>query len=68
MLGHGRPALIGSLLCFLVFFGNVALGAAGEGVFFSDVAEMLTLFAASILFVVGVLAREAAEGGRADED
>ena len=68
MLGKGGPALIGALLCFLFFFGNVALGAAGAGVILGDVAEMMTLFAASILFVVGVLAREAAEGGPRDED
>ena len=67
MLGPGRLALIGALLCFLVFFGNVALGAAGAGVFLGDVAEMLTLFAAAILFVIGVLAYEAAAGGPKDD-
>ena len=55
----GKAALIGSLVCFVVFFSNVLLGAAGMGVFIGDVAEMLTLLAASILFVIGVLAREA---------
>ena len=68
MFGPGGPALIGALLCFLVFFGNVALGAAGGGVFLGDVAEMLTLFAASILFVIGVHAREAAAGGPREEE
>jgi hypothetical protein len=57
----GNGALIGSLVCFAVFFSNVLLGASGMGVFIGDVAEMLTLLAASILFVIGVLAREAHE-------
>ena len=33
-------------------------GAAGVGVFFSDVGEMLMLFAACIFFVVAMLAYE----------
>ena len=57
----GNTALAGALVCFLVFFSNVLLGASGTGVFIGDVAEMLTLLAASILFVIGVLAREAHE-------
>ena len=32
MNATGYPALIGALICFLVFFGNVSLGAAGIGV------------------------------------
>ncbi len=63
MFGPGGPALFGALLCFLAFFGNVALGAAWHEAVLGDLAEMLTLFAAAILFVAGVLAREAAEGG-----
>lgn len=59
MFATGRAALIGALICFLAYFGNVALGAAREPVLLSDLAEMLTLFAAAILFVIGVLAREA---------
>ena len=59
MAGHGRPALGGALICFALFFGNVSLGAAGQGVFLGDVAEMMLLFAAALLFVVGVLVREA---------
>lgn len=57
----GNAALIGSLVCFVAFFSNVLLGASGMGVFIGDVPEMLTLLAASILFVVGVLGREAHE-------
>ena len=56
---HGGIALICALICFLAFFGNVALGAAGRGAPMGDVAEMLTLFVAALFFVVGVLAREA---------
>lgn len=62
MRSGGLP-LIGALVCFAIFFTNVALGAARAGVFLGDVAEMLTLFAAAILFVVGILAREKAAGG-----
>jgi hypothetical protein len=59
MIGLGTPALVASLIFFAIFFGNVAIGAAGMGVFLGDVAEMLMLVAASVLFVVGILAREA---------
>lgn len=61
MKGFGAACLMLSLAAFLVFFTNVGLGAARAGVFLGDVAEMLTLFAAAILFVIGVLAREADE-------
>ena len=57
---NGGPLLIGALVLFLGFFTNVALGAAGLGAPLGDVAEMLTLFVASLLFVAGVLKREAA--------
>ena len=61
MNGSGRPALIGALILFLAFAGNVSMGAAGMGAPLGDVAEMLLLLASSLLFVVGVLAREAWE-------
>ena len=61
MIREGRIALAGALICFVVFFANVAAGAAGYGVFFGDVAEMLALFAAVLLFVAGVLMLEAAQ-------
>lgn len=48
-----------ALIAFIVFFTNVGFGAVRRPVFLSDVAEMLTLLAASVLFVIGVLAREA---------
>ncbi len=62
MTQPGTPALTAALICFAIFFANVAAGAAGAGVYLGDVAEMLTLLAASVLFVVGVLGREAAAG------
>jgi hypothetical protein len=50
-----------------VFFSNVVTGAAGIGVFLSDVGEMLTLFAACGCFVLAMLAHErAATGTSAD--
>ena len=61
MIRHGRIVLFGALICFLIFFGNVASGAAGLGTFLGDVAEMSALFAASLLFVVSVLMLEVAE-------
>jgi len=59
MTSQGTPALVAALICFVIYFGNVAAGAAGAGVLLGDVAEMLMLLAASVLFVAGVLMREA---------
>ncbi len=56
----GGVPLGAALICFLIYFGNVAMGAAGLGAPLGDVAEMLTLFAATIFFVIGILMREAA--------
>ena len=61
MIRTGRIVLVGALICFLIFFASVASGAAGLGTPFSDVAEMLTLLAAALLFVTGVLMLEAAQ-------
>jgi len=66
MTGRGGTALIGALVLFLLFFANVSAGAAGLGAPLGDVAEMLTLFAAAILFVSGVLVREGASDGKQD--
>lgn len=52
-------ALWGALLVFSVFALNVVLGSAGRVAFLGDVGEMLTLAAASILFVMAILKREA---------
>ncbi|WP_424934579.1 hypothetical protein [Amaricoccus macauensis] len=60
--GAGRLPLSGALILFGIFLINVLAGAFGTYRFFGDVSEMLTLFASVILFVVGVLDREAACG------
>jgi hypothetical protein len=59
MKGRGTAALVAALICFVVFFGNVASGAAGAGVYLGDVSEMLALLVSAVLFVIGVLMREA---------
>ena len=52
-------ALYASVIVFLIYFANVAAGAFWDQVFFGDVGEMLVLFAASILFVIAILKKEA---------
>lgn len=52
--------LYASLIVFVIYFANVAMGAFGGQTFLGDVGEMLVLFAASILFVVGISQEEAA--------
>jgi hypothetical protein len=64
---HGRWALLGCLLLLAVFGANIASGKINNELFMSDVGEALTLFAASILFVIGVVRREDAEK-KADQD
>ena len=51
--------LAASIAAFAVYFANVALGAFTGTTFLGDVGEMLVLFAASILFVVAILKKEA---------
>ena len=51
--------LLSSLVVFAIFFANVALGAFAGSAFLGDIGEMLVLFVASLLFVVGVLRKEA---------
>ena len=51
--------LAASVAVFIVYFSNVALGAFAGSAFLGDLGEMLVLFAASILFVVAILKREA---------
>ncbi len=51
--------LFASLTVFIVYFANVALGAYTRNPFLGDVGEMLVLFAASILFVIAILKKEA---------
>ena len=59
--------VIVTCIVFLVFFSNVVAGAAGAGVFLTDVQEMLTLLVACIFFVLAMLAHERA-ATRATED
>lgn len=51
--------LAASIAVFLVYFANVTLGAFAGRAFLGDVGEMLALLAASILFVVAILKKEA---------
>ncbi|MDP5218239.1 hypothetical protein Q5Y75_13495 [Ruegeria sp. 2205SS24-7] len=51
--------LVASIVVFAIYFGNVALGAFADSAILGDVGEMLVLFAASILFVVAILKKEA---------
>lgn len=60
----GRLPLAGAAIFFAIFVANVLKGAFGGRAFFGDVVEMLMLLAAVILFVAGVLSREAASGTR----
>lgn len=49
---------------FVVFVANVIVGAVTGPAWFGNVVEALLLFAASIAFVAGILAREAAARSR----
>jgi uncharacterized membrane protein YoaK (UPF0700 family) len=51
--------LAASVVVFVVYFSNVALGAFAGNAFLGDVGEMLVLFVAAILFVVAILQKEA---------
>ena len=51
--------LAAAVAVFAIYFANVALGAFAGSEFLGDVGEMLVLFAASILFVVAILKKEA---------
>ncbi len=57
--------LLASLIVFLLFAANVAIGASTGAAFLGDVGEMLVLFASAILFVVAILKREAEEKRKA---
>ncbi|WP_170409891.1 hypothetical protein [Ruegeria atlantica] len=58
--------LAASTIVFAIYFANVALGAFANSAFLGDVGEMLVLFAASILFVVAILKKEAARDAESD--
>ncbi|MFP7571777.1 hypothetical protein [Marivita sp. S2033] len=51
--------LIASILTFAIYFANVLSGAFTGTTFIGDVGEMLVLLAATVLFVVAILKREA---------
>ena len=57
----GFRALAVAAVLFAVFLVNVSAGAFAQSSFLGDVGDMLTLMAASVAFVVGVLQRESAE-------
>ncbi|MEM0989554.1 MAG: hypothetical protein AAGK00_11775 [Pseudomonadota bacterium] len=67
MTGRGGIFLIVALILFAAFFANVSMGAADMKPVLNDVREALTLFAAAIFFVVGVLVREARQNGNGQE-
>lgn len=56
--------LIAALALFAAFLANVLLGATGGVRLLGDVGEMVLLFSASVLFVIAILRREAAEKDR----
>ena len=49
-----------SAVLFAIFFLNVLLGSMGIDPYLDNVAEMLTLLAATVFFVLAILRREAA--------
>ena len=51
--------LAASVIVFVAYFSNVALGAFANAAVLGDVGEMIVLFIASILFVVAILQKEA---------
>ena len=61
MHGEEDPIVIflASAALFLIFLANVLVGAIAGSPMFGDVAEMVILFAASILFVAAILGSEA---------
>lgn len=64
MKRRGGAAFLLAAICFVFFSVNVAAGARGDGAYLGDISEMLTLFAAVLFFVMGILAREADERGK----
>ncbi len=57
--------LIVALVFFAVFVANVVLGSTSNSAFLGNVGEMLVLLGASVAFVVGILAKEAAASEKA---
>lgn len=64
----GTAALGLSLLAFVIYFLNVLIGGPlGKKPWMGDLWEMLTLFVAVLLFVVGTICREAEARRDADQ-
>ncbi|PPB80952.1 hypothetical protein LV82_01685 [Albidovulum inexpectatum] len=60
--------LAAAAILALAFIANVVFGAFTGIALLSDVTEMLVLFAASVLFVIEILRREAAEQEKSGRD
>ena len=60
--------LAAAAFIFAIYFANVAMGAFTGNVFLGDVGEMLVLFAASIVFVVAILKKEADRDAQSGEE
>ena len=61
MKRNGSVSLAVAAVLFAVFFANVAVGAFAQAPFISEIVEMLTLSAAVLAFVFGILRREASD-------
>lgn len=58
-------ALLISAGLFAFFFFNVLMGALANASFLGDVGEMVLLFAASLVFVIGILRAEQRDKNKA---
>lgn len=56
----GTSALLAAAILFAIYFANVLAGAAGEPEFLNNVHQALILLASACVFVVGIIAKEAA--------
>lgn len=54
-------SLIVSAILFMILAVNVGVGSMGGTAYLGNVGEMLVLFASTIVFVVAILRREAAQ-------
>lgn len=52
-------AFFAAAILLAAFTGNVVLGASSNSAILGNVGEMLLLLSASILFVIGILKKEA---------
>lgn len=56
----GNFLVVAACGLFALFFANVVMGSLGKPVFLADIAEMLLLFTACIVFVIAILFKERA--------